>query len=370
MQTNEQTSKKMHSREPLIRTAKRADLPRKKVYLLRALALLFALIAGGLFILSIGQNPFVIYATIIQGAFRSTMVIQATIKVMIPLMICALGITLAFKMRFWNIGAEGQMIMGAVFASYFALFHSDWPHWLLIIVMLAAGFIGGGLFGLIPAYFNGKWGTNETLFTLMLNYIALYIIGLLRDGPWADPKSPGFPKIARFEPNAQLDKIFGVQIGWIFALIILVLVFIYLKYTKHGYEISVVGESHGTANYAGMNVKKILLRTMFLSGGICGIAGMAQATGSDMTLATGVAGGVGFTAIIVAWLAQLSPAGILLVSFLFSVLEKGSTVIQSEYGLSVDCADVLQGIILFCVLASEFFIRYKFVIRKKGGSKS
>ncbi len=358
------------SREPLVRTAKRADLPRHKVYLLRAAAVLLALLAGGLFIFTIGHNPFVIYATIIKGAFRSTMVIQATIKVMIPLLISALGITLAFKMRFWNIGAEGQIIMGAIFASYFALFHSNWPHWLLIIVMIIAGFVGGGLFGLIPAFFNAKWGTNETLFTLMLNYIALNLICLLRDGPWADPESKGFPKIARFDGNAQLDKVFGVQAGWIIAFILVVIVFIYLKYTKHGYEIGVVGESHGTANYAGMNVKKIILRTMFLSGGICGIAGMAQATGSDMTLATGVAGGVGFTAIIVAWLAQLNPLGILLVSFLFSVLEKGSTLVQSEYGLSVDSADVLQGIILFCILASEFFIRYRFVFRKKGGDKA
>ncbi len=357
-------------KEPLIRTAKRADLPRYQIYLLRAAALLLALVAGGLFILCLGHNPLVIYATIIKGAFRSPMVIQATIKIMIPLFICSLGVTVAFKMRFWNIGAEGQLIMGAVFASYFALFHSDWPHWVLIIVMIIAGFAGGGLFGLIPAYFNAKWGTNETLFTLMLNYIALNIICLLRDTVWADPKSPGFPKIARFAQNSQLDKLFGVQMGWIFGLILLIFVFVYLKYTKHGYEISVVGNSHGTAKYAGMNVKKIILRTMFLSGGICGIAGMAQATGSDMTLATGVAGGVGFTAIIVAWLAQLNPWGILLVSFLFSVLEKGSTVIQSEYGLSADCADVLQGIILFCVLASEFFLRYQFVLRKKGGGRS
>lgn len=358
------------AKEPLVRIAKRADLPRHQVYLLRFVAVLLALAAGGLFILALGHNPFVIYKTILEGAFRSTMAIQATVKVMIPLLISALGITLAFKMRFWNIGAEGQIIMGAVFATYFALFHSDWPHWLLILVMLLAGFIGGGLFGLIPAFFNAKWGTNETLFTLMLNYIALNLIVFLRDGPWADPESKGFPKIARFDLNAQLDKVLGVQAGWIIALILVVVVFVYLKYSKHGYEISVVGESHGTANYAGMNVKKIILRTMFLSGGICGIAGMAQATGSDMTLATAVAGGVGFTAIIVAWLAQLNPFVILIVSFLFSVLEKGSSLLESTHGLSVDCSDVLQGIILFCILASEFFVRYKFVFRKKGGDKA
>jgi simple sugar transport system permease protein len=269
---------------------------------LRILAFLSALVAGGLFILCIGYNPFLVYTTIISGAFRSKMAIQATIKFMIPLLISSLGIILAFKMKFWNIGAEGQIIAGAIFASYFALFHKDWPHAVLLIVMFLAGFIGGGLWGLIPAFFKAKFSTNETLFTLMLNYIALHTITFLRDGPWKDPGSSGFPKIARFDGNAQLNKVFGVQFGWIIALVLVVLVYIYMKYSKQGYEISVVGESQATARYAGMNVKKIILRTMILSGGICGITGMIQASGSDMTLASSVAGGVGFTAIIVACL--------------------------------------------------------------------
>ena len=195
---------------------------------------------------------------------------------MIPSLISALGVTLAFKMRFWNIGAEGQIIMGAVFATYFGVFHGNWPHALLIAVMFLAGMLGGGLWGLIPAFFKARFNTNETLFTLMLNYIALYFIVFLRDGPWADPNSSGYPKIARFTFNAQLDKVFGVQIGWIVALVLVALVFIYLRYTKQGYEISVVGESHATARYAGMNVGKIVLRTMFLSGAVCGVAGMLR----------------------------------------------------------------------------------------------
>lgn len=348
-----------------IRISKRAEVGTKKAVLFRAISVAAAIIAGGLFILCIGYNPFSVYGTIIKGAFSTSMAFQATVKVMIPLLISSLGVTLAFKMKFWNIGAEGQIIAGAICASYFALFHADLPHFLLMIIMFAAGIIGGGLYGLIPAFFKAKFGTNETLFTLMLNYIALYVIVWLRDGAWADPESGGFPKIARFVSNAQLDKVGGIQVGWIIGLILTVIVFIYLKYTKHGYEISVVSESHATARYAGMNPKKIMLRTMFLSGAVCGIAGMVQATGSDMTLATSVAGGVGFTAIIVAWLAQLEPIAILIVSFLFAVLEKGSSVMQSTFGLSTYCADVLQGIILFFVLAGEFFIRYKFVVNGK-----
>ncbi len=172
-----------------------------------------------------------------------------------------------------------------------------------------------------------------------------------------------FPKIARFTQNAQLDEVLGIQSGWIIALLLVVFVFVYLRYTKNGYEISVVGVSHATASYAGMNVKKIMLRTMFLSGAICGVAGVVQSAGSDMTLATSVAGGVGFTAIIVAWLAQLNAFGILIVSFLFAVLEKGSGVMQSTYGISSYSADVLQGIILFFVLGCEFFVRYRLVFR-------
>ncbi len=349
----------------MIRIVKTREKSKKQQMLLRLAAFVLALCAGGLFLLVLGNNPFAIYGTILSGAFRSEMAIQATIKIMIPLLIASLGVMLAFKMKFWNIGGEGQLIMGGVFASYFALFHADWPGFILFPVMFIAGIIGGGIWALIPAFFKVKFGTNETLFTLMLNYIALYLVSWLQEDPWRDPAANGFPKIASFDKSAVLPKLFGVQIGWVIALILVAVLFVYLRYTKQGYEISVVGESRATATYAGMNVQKIILRTMFLSGAVAGIAGMVQVTGSDRTLTTGVAGGVGFTAIIVAWLAQLNPVSSLIIAFLFSVLEKGSSVVQSQFGLSTDCADVLQGIILFFVLGCEFFIRYKFVRDKK-----
>ncbi len=356
------------SKDPLLHVIKRAEMDNKSIVMLRAVAIFLSLVAGGVFILIIGQNPFVIYATIVSGAFRSVMAVQATIKIMIPLLIASLGVTLAFKMKFWNIGAEGQIIFGATCATFFALNFSYLNHVILIMIMLLAGIVGGGLWGLIPALFKVKFNTNETLFTLMLNYIAYYIVAYFRDGPWRDMEAQGYSKIARFDNNAALDKVLGVQAGWIIGLILVVILYAYLKKSKQGYEISVVGESQDTARYAGMNVKKIILRTMFLSGAVAGICGMVQATGSDITLTTEIAGGVGFTAIIVAWLAQLNPVVILFVSFLFSILEKGSSVVQSTYGLSTDCADVLQGIILFFILGCEFFIRYKFVMRKKGGA--
>lgn len=357
-------SNQIKHQEPLIRIVKKAEVSVGKNVVLSVLALFAAIIAGGIFILALGHNPFSVYTTIVHGAWRSSIAMKGTIKIAIPLLISALGITLAFQMKFWNIGAEGQIIMGAIFATYFALFFDYLPHGLLLLIIFIAGMIGGGLWGLIPAYFKCKFGTNETLFTLMLNYIALYMIKYLAEGPWRDPSSSGFPKIASFSQNARLDQIFGVHAGWLIGLILVVVVFVYLKFSKQGYEISVVGESINTARYAGMNVKKIIMRTMFLSGAICGIAGMTQATGAAYTLSEGIAGGVGFTAITVAWLSKLNPIIILVVTVLFSTLEKGCSVMQSTFGLSSAVSGILQGIILFFILGFDFFTRYKFVIRK------
>lgn len=351
-------------KEPLVRVVKKAEISFGKNLALSLLAVCAAIVAGGIFILIIGQNPFEIYASIVKGAWRSSLAAKGTIKIAIPLLIAALGITPAFKMKFWNIGAEGQIIMGGVFATYFALFFDHLPHVLLLLLMFLAGIIGGGLWGLIPAYFKTKFGTNETLFTLMLNYIALYIIKYLTEGPWRDPESSGFPMIATFSKNARLDQVLGVHAGWVIGLILVIVLFIYLNYSKHGYEIAVVGESINTARYAGMNVKKIILRTMFISGAICGIAGMTQVSGAAYTLGEGVAGGVGFTAITVSWLAKLNPLVILIVTILFSMLEKGCSVMQSTFGLSSAVSGILQGIILFFILGFDFFTRYRFVFRK------
>lgn len=356
---------KAASREPLVRVVKRAEMPSRKVALLSALGVLAGIAAGGLFILFLGQNPIEVYAAIAKGAFRSKLATQGTVRIAIPLLIASLGITPAFKMSFWNIGAEGQIIMGAVFATYFGVFHGDWPRAVLLPVMFAAGILGGGLWGLIPAFFKTKFGTNETLLTLMLNYIALYLIMFLRDGPWRDPSSMAFPQIAMFGQNARLGKVFGVHIGWIAALVLVALMFVYLKYTKHGYEIRVVGESQNTARYAGMSVSKIILRTMFISGAVCGLAGMVQVSGNTYNLNDGIAGGVGFTAIIVAWLARLNPFVIVIITALFSILEKGCSVMQSTFGLSASVSELLQGIILFVVLAVDFFTRYALVFREK-----
>lgn len=357
-----------------IHVVKRGHISRQKMIVLRVLAVLLALFTGGVFILGLGHNPFAVYGTMISGSVGSAMVVKETVKQAVPLLIASLGITLAFRMQFWNIGAEGQICFGATCATYFALFHSDWPQWVLLAVMCLAAAIGGGLLGVLPAYFKARFGTNETLFTLMLNYVALYLIQYLRDGPWKSPEAMGFNFIARFAKNAQLPQVLGVHVGWIFALALVVFTYVYLNYTKHGYEISVVGGNSRTARYAGMNNKWIIIRTMFLSAAICGVAGMIQVAGPDRTLTDSVAGGVGFTAIIIAYLGQLNPIAILLVTVLFSILEKGSGTVQSTFNISTAAADVLQGILLFFVLGSEFFLNYRIVWHKedadRGGIKA
>ncbi|OQB13871.1 MAG: Branched-chain amino acid transport system / permease component [Firmicutes bacterium ADurb.Bin193] len=357
--------KKHKRKEPLIRIAKREGLSKPKTVALKVCATVLALVAGGLFIAAQGHNPFSVYFFMVKGALGTKMSFQETVKVAIPLLISSLGITLAFRMRFWNIGAEGQIIVGAIAASYFALYKNTMPHAVLMSVMALAAIVAGGIWAGIPAFFKSRFGTNETLLTLMFNYIAQYMIQYLREGPWKDPNALGFLQIARFSDNARLGSVLGIQAGWIVALLLTVAVYIYINFTKSGYELRVVGESENTARYAGMNVKRIMMRTMFISGAVCGLAGMLQASGTDRTLTDTVAGGVGFTAIIVAWLANLSAPMILVVTALFSILEKGISFIQSRFMISSAAAAVLQGIILFFVLGFEFFTRYRLVLRRE-----
>jgi simple sugar transport system permease protein len=343
--------------------SQRGEVSKAQEYTMRILALVAALIAGGVFLLLLGFNPFEIYATMLKGALSTEGMRQETVKLMIPLCLTSLGVTLAFKMRFWNIGAEGQICAGAIAASYFAYFHNHLPQGILLSVMAVAAIIAGGLWGMLPAYFKTRFDTNETLFTLMLNYIIGFFITYLREGPWRDPQG-GFAATPRFLKQARLPLVNfpgvgNVHIGWIVMFVILIWVFFYLRYTKQGYELTVVGENINTARYAGMPVKKIIMRTMFLSAGICGLVGMLQVAGPDRQLTDAVANGRGFTAVSIAWLSRLSPIGIALVSFLFSVMEKGCSMMQTDFRIPASMSEILQGIILFCVLGGEFFINFR-----------
>ena len=226
----------------------------------------------------------------------------------------------------------------------------------------AAGAIGGGLWALVPAFFKARWGTNETLFTLMMNYIIIGVVKWLQGGPWE--KIPrGSQQIEQFASNACLPRVAGVYCGWIVVLALTVFMFLYMKYTKHGYEIAVIGESENTARYAGMNVGWVIMRTMFLSGAIAGVVGFLLVSGANNTLYSGVAAGAGFTAITVAWLAQLNPFAMVGISALLAVLQKGADTLNTQMGIPASLSDVITGVLLFFMLGCEFFINYKLVFR-------
>lgn len=358
--------------DPLVRLAKRTDIARGKAWAIRAGAIVLALMTGGLIVMALGHNPFAVYGSIVKGALGTNSGIQNTIKKCIPLLGAAVAIAPAFKMKFWNIGAEGQILAGGIAATYFALFWADkLPRPVLLIVMGIMAVVAGGLWGLLPAVFRAKWGTNETLFTLMLNYIVLGFVKYLQAGPWGPGITPSsaFPKIPMFADVARLPKLWGVHIGWIFILIVTVAMFCYLKYSKQGYEIAVVGESVRTAQYAGMNVPKIIMRTMFLSGAVSGLVGFVQVAGASATLTENTAGGIGFTAITVAWLAKLNPFVMIAIAAFLAILEKGADTIQTVYQIPASAADMLTGIILFFMLGCEFFISYRLIFRGKGEGK-
>lgn len=349
---------------PLIRLVKRDAMEPWKVWCIRGSSFLVAILLGGLIFLLMGNNPVTAYGTIIAGSLGKKTAIRQTVKLAIPLLGTALAIAPCFKMRFWNIGAEGQITAGAVAASYFALFWYDkMPSPLLLIVMGLASAIAGGLWALIPAFFRAKWNTNETLFTLMMNYIVIGIVKWLQGGPWEG--RPGSQIIPQFDSAAVLPKVFGVHCGWIIVLILTVFMYIYMRYTKQGYEISVIGESENTARYAGMNVGRIIMRTMFLSGAISGVVGFVVAAGANTTLYDGVAAGVGFTAITVAWLAQLNPFAMIGISGLLAVLDKGADTLQTRMAVPASISDIITGIFLFCMLGCEFFINYQMIFRGK-----
>ncbi len=347
---------------PLIRLAKRTSMDPKKVWLIRASSIIIALILGCIPVILTGNNPFNAYKIIIQGSLSRPIYLKQTIKIAIPLLGCALAIAPCFKMKFWNIGAEGQITMGAIFASYFALFWANRiPHIPLLIIMFIVGAIAGGIWAFIPAFFKAKWNTNETLFTLMMNYIAIGIVAWLQGGPWEGRK--GSQMIPMFDKNARLPMVFGVHMGWIIVLILVVLMYIYMNKTKQGYEIAVIGDSVNTARYAGMNVGHIMMRTMFISGAICGIVGFIVVAGANFTLYKGVANGVGFTSITVAWLSQLNSFAMIFISMVLAILSKGANTLQTKLQIPASIAGIVTGILLFCMLSCEFFINYELIFR-------
>lgn len=363
---------KRQQKEPLIRISKRGvAMPRAKAWGIRGAALVAALVLCAIIIYAIVKmNPLKVYGAMLEGAFGTNKRMWVTIRDTMMLLCIAVGLAPAFKMRFWNIGAEGQILMGGIVSAacmiYLGKTVSTLP---MLLLMFLASILAGGLWGFIPALFKARWNTNETLFTLMMNYIAIqvtsYFVAL-----WENPPGSNSVGVINAQTKAGwFPEIFGqaYALNVIIVLALAVAMFIYLNYSKQGYEIAVVGESENTARYAAMSVPKVIIRTMIVSGAVCGIAGFLAVAGASHTISTSTAGGRGFTAIIVAWLAKFNPFVMILISVLLVFLDKGAIEIASQYNLNNHVSSMLTGVILFFILGSEFFINYQ--VKFRSGSK-
>ncbi len=356
--------------EPLVHISKRNTIVWWKAWIIRVTAILAALIVCGFVTLALtGLNPLAVYATMFEGALGTTRRIWNLLQNVAVLLCVALAVTPAFKMKFWNLGAEGQVLIGGLATEVCMIFLGNkLPTPLLILVMVVTSVIAGAVWGLIPAFFKANWETNESLFTLMMNYVAIQIVSYFTF-IWSVPKGSGTPRVLEY---GQLPVIAGQKylLNIIIVAVLTVIMFVYLKYTKQGYEISVVGGSPNTARYIGINVKKVIIRTMLISGAICGLAGLILVAGTDHSLKSTTAGGRGFTAIMVSWLAKFDPIFMVLTSFLIVFLEKGASKISEVYRLNDSFSDIITGIIIFFIIGSEFFINYKLKFNKSNNKEA
>lgn len=355
------------TKQPLFHIAKRDAVSPLKAWGIRIAAIILALILSGILTMIMTKlNPIDVYASMIDGVFGTTRKFWSTLQSLAMLLLVALAVTPAFKMKFWNIGAEGQVLAGGLATAACMIYFGDsLPTPVLLLVMILASALAGAVWGLIPAFFKAKFNTNETLFTLMMNYVAIQLVAYFIY-LWEVPKGSGKVGIINFSTQAGWLPTLGNQkylLNVLVVLVITVLMYIYLKYSKHGYEISVVGESVNTARYIGINVKKVIMRTMMISGAVCGIAGLLLVSGTDHTISTETAGGRGFTAILVSWLAKFNPLVMILTSFIIVFFDRGASQIATTFRLNESFSDILIGIVLFFIIGSEFFINYKLAFR-------
>lgn len=357
------------NREPLFHVVKRDALPWYQSVGIRIAAIILALILCAVITtITTGINPIQVYRSIIIGAFGTTRKTWITLQNISILLLISLALTPAFKMKFWNIGGEGQVLIGGLAAAACMICLDDkLPNALVILCMVITSIMAGIVWALIPAFFKAKWNTNETLSTLMMNYIATQLVAFFTI-VWEVPKGSGKIGIINQDSNiGWLPQIFGSKylLSILAAAVITVFMYIYLNYSKQGYEISVVGESENTAKYVGIKVGKVIIRTMMLSGAICGLVGLLLVGGINHTVTTTIAGGQGFTAVLVSWMSKFNPLTMVLSSFLIIFMDRGASEISTTFGLNHSYSDILTGIILFFIIGCEFFIAYKLQFRKK-----
>lgn len=360
--------KRESRREPLVRIARRDALPQYKAWGIRGAAILISLIVCGFIIFAITKmNPVKVYATMFEGAFGTESRTWITIKDAMLLLCVSVALAPAFKMSYWNIGAEGQVLVGGIATAACMIYFKNLPAPLLFIVMIITSCIAGAIWAVIPAIFKAKWNTNETLFTLMMNYIAVQLTSFFV-AKWENPFGSNSVGIINSGTNeGWFPKIFGQThlLSVLLVLVVTVLMFFYLKYTKQGYEIAVVGASENTARYAGINVFKVIVRTIAISGLVAGFSGFVIVAGNSHTISVNTAGGRGFTAIIIAWLSKFNTLVMILVSLFITFLNRGAKEVASIYQLNDYASEMITGIILFFILGSEFFINYRLIFRAR-----
>jgi len=361
------------TKTPLFHVSKRTALPWYKTWAIRGAALLLALVLCGVITsLVTGENPFAVYGAIWKGSFGTTRKFWVLMQNIAMLLCVSLAVTPAFRMRCWNLGAEGQTLIGGLAsAACMITLANKLPNWAVILCMIVTSLLAGAVWAGIPAFFKAKYNTNETLFTLMMNYVATQLVAYYCV-VWESPKGSG--NIGIINPNTQIGWFpqFPSQkylLNVLIVAVVCVLVYIYLNYSKHGYEIAVVGESERTARYVGIKVEKVIIRTMLLSGAICGLAGLLLVGSTNHTLTTTIVDGRGFTAVMVSWLAKFNPIWMILTSFLLVFLGRGAGEIATKFGLNRSFGDILTGIILFCIIGSEFFINYEIKFTRGAGKE-
>lgn len=347
-----------------IRFERRVATSRSAAALVPLASVGLALLCGALVLALAGQRPLAVYGAMLNGALGSWGGLAETLVKTIPLILAGLGVSVAFRMLLWNIGAEGQLHLGAIAAAGTALYLLPAaPAALLIPAMLLAGFIGGALWALIPGLLRAYLHVNEIITSLMLNYVAILLAEYLVYGPWRDPQGFGFPGTPALPDAAWLPRLAGtrVHLGLLVGLAAAALLFVILRGTGWGYEIRVIGENQRAARYAGIDIARNILLVMALSGGLAGLAGVGEVAGIAHQLQRNLSPGYGYTAIIVAWLARLNPFAVALVAFLFAGLLVGGDQLQISMGLPAAIAPMLQGTILFFVLGGEILAHYRVV---------
>lgn len=338
--------------------------------------LLLALVLGGGVILMVGGNPLTIYAGMARAAFASKWGISDTLVKTTPLLLATLGVGLAFRMRLWNIGAEGQLLIGALCATGAALYVAtpETPGPVALALMILAGFAGGAAWGFIPGWFKAQFGVNEIISSLMLNYVALSLINFFVFGPWSErgfghtpmfPRNAWLPRLTDYADSLPVARGMTVHGGIFLALAAFAVIFVLLRATKFGFEVTLAGDNPEAARYAGVRLRRMTMLIMALSGGLAGLAGMSEVAGVSHRLLATVSPGYGFTAIIIAWLGRLDPLNALWVSYLFGGLLVGADEISS-----VGVAQVLQGIILFVMVSGGLLLRYRVRLRPAGSGEA